>query len=269
MKLHDAISQVLMEHKGPMTTSEIADALNKNGLYVKKDGSPITAFQIHGRTRNYPHLFDRDGSLVSLKSNTRIEKVKHQINRKARINTLGADQTLLVKDLMNDKNFRPAGSIDSLVPDDPGLYCIRISNPQVFNPTFAKVLEERNHNIVYIGMATQNLSKRFLGQELRAIGHGTFFRSLGAVLGYRPEPGSLKNKKNQNNYTFSETDKKKIITWINQNLLVNWVAVEGNLSAIEDKLIKVYLPLLNISKNPGALKELIELRGDCKRIARG
>lgn len=49
-----------------MTTQQIADELNKNGWYQKKDGSTIQAFQIHGRTRNYANIFDRDGSTVSL-----------------------------------------------------------------------------------------------------------------------------------------------------------------------------------------------------------
>ncbi|NNV54112.1 DNA-deoxyinosine glycosylase [Panacibacter sp. KCS-6] len=49
-----------------MTTLQIADELNKNGWYQKKDGSAIQAFQIHGRTRNYANIFDRDGSTVSL-----------------------------------------------------------------------------------------------------------------------------------------------------------------------------------------------------------
>jgi hypothetical protein len=47
-----------------MTTAEIAAAVNDRGIYRKRDGSPVTAFQIHGRTRNYPHLFDRDGQVV-------------------------------------------------------------------------------------------------------------------------------------------------------------------------------------------------------------
>lgn len=49
-----------------MTTREIADELNNNKWYVKKDGSAITDFQIHGRTKNYPNYFNRDRSIVSL-----------------------------------------------------------------------------------------------------------------------------------------------------------------------------------------------------------
>ena len=66
MTLHEAIEKLLRQTRRPMTTQQIADELNKNGWYQKKDGSTIQAFQIHGRTRNYANIFDRDGSTVSL-----------------------------------------------------------------------------------------------------------------------------------------------------------------------------------------------------------
>ena len=46
-----------------MTTQQIADELNKNGWYQKKDGSKIQAFQIHGRTRKYANIFNCYGSI--------------------------------------------------------------------------------------------------------------------------------------------------------------------------------------------------------------
>ena len=66
MTLHEAIEKLLRRTGRPMTTQQIADELNKNGWYQKKDGSTIQAFQIHGRTRKYANIFDRDGSTVSL-----------------------------------------------------------------------------------------------------------------------------------------------------------------------------------------------------------
>jgi len=66
MKLHDAIIQVLVDENRSMSTKEIAEKLNANKLYIKKDKSEITDFQIHGRTKNYPNLFNRDGLIVSL-----------------------------------------------------------------------------------------------------------------------------------------------------------------------------------------------------------
>lgn len=66
MTLHEAIEKLLQQNGRPMTTQQIADELNKNNWYQKKDGSTIQAFQIHGRTRNYANIFDRDGSTVLL-----------------------------------------------------------------------------------------------------------------------------------------------------------------------------------------------------------
>jgi hypothetical protein len=66
MTLHEAIVRTLLEHGRDMTTSEIATALNASKLYTKKDGSEIDTVQVHGRTRNYPDLFRRAGSMVAL-----------------------------------------------------------------------------------------------------------------------------------------------------------------------------------------------------------
>lgn len=67
-----------------MTIQQIADALNKNGWYQKKDGSTIQAFQIHGRTRNYANIFGRDGSTVSLIGQS-VTKAKTDENRKVEV----------------------------------------------------------------------------------------------------------------------------------------------------------------------------------------
>lgn len=66
MTLHKAIQQLLMQTGQPMSSADITKILNKNKWYNKKDGSEITAFQIHGRTKNYPQYFHRKGSEVSL-----------------------------------------------------------------------------------------------------------------------------------------------------------------------------------------------------------
>lgn len=66
MTLHSAIEKLLRRTGRPMTTQQVADELNRNGQYKKKDNSNITAFQIHGRTKNYTNLFDRNGAVVFL-----------------------------------------------------------------------------------------------------------------------------------------------------------------------------------------------------------
>ncbi|MCU0388968.1 MAG: HTH domain-containing protein [Chitinophagaceae bacterium] len=273
MTLHDAIQQLLRQQGRPMTTKEIADALNKNKWYVKKDQSIIASSQIDLRTRNYSGLFQRNGTTVSLigQPNTKVtspakanpEEIKQAPKT---LTVLGNDTKLLEKVLMNEKNYKLPVDADELIPDKPGLYCLRLKSGSRLPEPFQKALEDRKHNIIYIGIASQSLHKRLM-QELRAKGHGTFFRSLGAVLGFRPEKGSLTDKANKRNYTFSAKDEKTIINWINQHLLVNWINYEGDFESFETYLIEKYLPLLNLDKNPAALKALSDLRAECVRIA--
>ena len=66
--LHDEIREILLANGNAwMTTSEIATEVNQRNRYRKRDGSRVTDFQIHGRTRNYPNLFEREGSKVRYK----------------------------------------------------------------------------------------------------------------------------------------------------------------------------------------------------------
>jgi len=273
MTLHEAIIQLLQQTSRSMTTREIADALNRNKWYEKEDKSLIATSQISARIAKYPELFTKNGSQVSIKGDS--QSIIRNINPKSEAPTANYTSTqdelsheLKLKILMNEKNFRSAGIIDKIVPDEPGLYCIRIKDPSQLPAPFGSYLTERGHNILYIGIATTTLKKRFLGQELRAKGHGTFFRGIGAVLGYRPCKGSLKNYKNKNNYRFSANDEKSIIKWINSNLLINWVVFNGNYGVTENLLIKQYSPLLNSDKNPLKLPELAALRRECRNIAR-
>ncbi|GHT42958.1 hypothetical protein AGMMS49965_15650 [Bacteroidia bacterium] len=183
------------------------------------------------------------------------------------------DSPLCVKAaLMNEQNFKKAANIDGIVPNRPGIYCIRITNIEELPEPLKTNLADRKHNIMYIGVASESLNKR-LNQELRAKGHGTFFRSIGAVLRYRPVQGSLRNMKNKTNYKFSPPDEQKIINWINQNLVVNWIEWNEwnewneNITVLETKLIQEHKPLINIANNPSKLPYISDLRKECVRIA--
>lgn len=265
MKLHEAIEKLIKDVGRPMTTNEIANRLNENKLYTKKDGSQITSFQIHGRTKNYTKIFIRDGSLVSLKDESFLELDNH--SRKEQFSF--QKNLRQVDEWLCEKNFKRASVIDNIVPNSSGIYCIRVKEYSVLPTPFDKILEEKNHSIIYIGIATQSLNDRLLNNELRAKGHGTFFRSIGAVLGYLPVEGSLSNKVNKINYKFSLEIQNRIIAWINNNLLVNWIELEENLNQIESSLIQQYCPLLNIKHNPIVNKEFADLRKKCIKTARG
>jgi len=65
--LHNELADILGARGNAwMTTSELANAVNDRGHYLKKDASSVTAFQIHGRARQYPKLFERHGSRIRL-----------------------------------------------------------------------------------------------------------------------------------------------------------------------------------------------------------
>lgn len=271
MKLHEAIEKLLKQIGRPMTANEIANELNKNKWYQKKDCSNIAPSQVHARTKSksYSNIFENNGSAISLigQPKTNATTPKNTQQHIQRHTTRAINVTPLEKHLMDKNNFKKAAFIDSLVPNDPGLYCIQISNISKLPAPFDEHLKTRNHNIIYIGIASQSLQKRFLNQELRASGHGTFFRSIGAVLGFRPEKGSLIAKTNKRNYKFRSDDEKQIINWINNNLIVNWTVFNGDFEKVETELIQKYCPLLNIAKNPRALRDLLKLRAECVKIA--
>lgn len=170
-------------------------------------------------------------------------------------------------ELVGDSSFRLPGAIDPEVPAGPGIYAIRLKIGSTLPEPFESLLAPRTTRLIYIGKAT-SLKSRMLGNELRGRGHGTFFRSIGAVLGYRPHASSLAARANKYNFSFMKPDRAAIVEWINANLEISWIELPlEEVRSIEADLIKVHTPLLNLDGNPAALVELDELRVLCRRIA--
>ena len=57
LKLHEAIAKVLTDRGEPMRTAEISGAVNRRGLYQRKDGGPVRTAQVSARVNNYARLF--------------------------------------------------------------------------------------------------------------------------------------------------------------------------------------------------------------------
>lgn len=65
--LHDEIERIIHLDDGePMSSADLADTINEEGRYVKKDGSTMTSSQISARVSKYPTLFERtdDGRIA-------------------------------------------------------------------------------------------------------------------------------------------------------------------------------------------------------------
>ncbi|MGR6742073.1 GIY-YIG nuclease family protein [Microbacterium arborescens] len=171
--------------------------------------------------------------------------------------------------LLDDGSFRSAGEVGPLVPNEFGVYAIRLRGGATLAEPFFSVRDGRD--LIYIGQAEkQTLRKRLLGNELRARGNGTFFRSIGAVLGYRPPFGSLAGRARMQNYRFAPTDRNAIVNWIDANLEVSWAVLpQSEVQEAEVALIRENTPLLNLQHNPRARSELALLRANCRAIAAG
>lgn len=231
-----------------------------------RDGKLPHAYQIAGKGSSWtiPQSSKLTNTVVTNSITPKVERPTQVIKA---TQVLDFDSSQIEEFLMNEMDFKSAGSIDNLVPHNSGFYCIRITDINKLPKPFNAFLAERQHNIIYIGIATESLKRRFLNQELRANGHGTFFRSIGAVLGHKPLKGSLVSKANKRNYQFSSADEQEIIKWINDNLKVNWIEFSGDFETLETALINKHRPLINLAKNPLALKELSDLRKECVQIA--
>lgn len=99
MTLHEAITQVLTQSNNKvMSPVEIAEALNRNNWYSKKDGSLIKSGQIGARVKNYPHLFLKNDGLISLKSKTGLQKIKAPTQKaKTTLSAISSNISLAIK----------------------------------------------------------------------------------------------------------------------------------------------------------------------------
>lgn len=171
--------------------------------------------------------------------------------------------------LSKGRRYTPAEAAEQL-PEAQGIYALFVDDHASFPELYATALRSRNSNLIYIGKAGDSLRKRAYEQELRHRNPATFFRSLGAALGFTPPAGSLAGKKNQSNYKFSNEDTQAIITWLDTHVTVAVIEVEKELiPSVEGGLISSLQPLLNIQGNPAALPELVQARARCREIAVG
>lgn len=161
-----------------------------------------------------------------------------------------------------------AAEASDRVPNRPGYYAIFVDDALSLPNPYRDILRARETRLIYIGIATKSLCERLVDQDLRHRSPATFFRAIGAILGYRPAKGSLVGKKNQNNYRFVAADTAAIIRWIDGHLSVSWSVAEPAMESTETALIQVHRPLLNTAKNPEPLTALASLRDEYRRIAR-
>jgi len=157
-----------------------------------------------------------------------------------------------------DQAVRVSGA-EHMLPVRPGKYAFFCEDLNDLPSLFLKEAKSRPPPLLYIGKADVSLKQRVWFEECQHRRPGTFFRSVGAMLGYRSPKGGK-------NYRFAADDQAQVIRWIANKLRVAWSAeeIDGSHAASERDLIIRYAPLLNLQNNPKKFDELERLRAKCR-----
>lgn len=66
MKIEEAIVYVIASRNGGMTTDQIADAINKQQLHLRKDGQPVSSKQVYAVICRFPAVFIKEAGKIML-----------------------------------------------------------------------------------------------------------------------------------------------------------------------------------------------------------
>ena len=66
MKIEEAIVYVIVKRNGGMTTDQIADAINRQGLHQRKDRKPVTSNHVHATICRFPGMLTNEAGRVML-----------------------------------------------------------------------------------------------------------------------------------------------------------------------------------------------------------
>lgn len=256
--LHAEIAAILSgSGREWMTTAEIADEVNDRGNYRKGDLSPVTAFQVHGRTRNYQQLFERDGSRVRL----RAVASKHPASRHpprvpaAPTRPSSAAAPARSSDLVEEavaalsQSGISAEDAEGVAPREPGLYAISATGEGL------RELGLEGADVIYVGKSESSLEGRDLGQHFAVgeTGRSTLRRSLSALLadelGMMPRPRNPARPADFDRYGLDEGSDRLLSEWMRRHLrLAFWAAPRGTvLKPIEVAIIGRLTPPLNLT----------------------
>lgn len=149
----------------------------------------------------------------------------------------------------------PAAAVEQQLPRSSGVYAI-FGDAKALPPPFRAALNTRPHpDLIYVGQASASLWQRVWNEEFHHKRPGTFFRSVGVMLGYVSPTGGR-------NFRFAPSDREAVTSWILTHLSIAWnsTMADDQITDFERHLIENSMPLLNIQGNPAKLPLLQQLR---------
>ena len=66
MKIEEPIVYVMVKRNGGMTTDQLADAINRQGLHQRKDRQPVTSNQVYATICRFPEMFTKEAGRIML-----------------------------------------------------------------------------------------------------------------------------------------------------------------------------------------------------------
>lgn len=260
-KIKGLVSQ--LEKADRQKAKSIRNKIRNIGLYWSE-----VAGGMEYTVSNLNHLFSigtlkiSNGSVEEIDNEKISKKIEDKSLEMPEISEIALESKDIEEGLINGV-FLAVNELENgvKVPNVPGIYCIKLRKDIVFPKDFGKIRED---GVIYIGIASKSLKERLWEEELNHQRPATFFRSVGAMLGFLPPKGSLIGKKNKRNYKFNSDDTEKIRKWMQESLLVNFLSLPSEeIEPIESSLIEKLAPLVNLKHNPCASEEIKKARQKC------
>ena len=66
MRIEEAIVYMMVKRNDGMTTDQIADAINRQRLHIRKDGMPVTSKQVYATICRFPEMFTKEAGRTML-----------------------------------------------------------------------------------------------------------------------------------------------------------------------------------------------------------
>jgi hypothetical protein len=256
--LHHELAAILRDNGNRwMATSELAHRVNERGIYRKRDGSGVTAFQVHGRTRNYGQLFERDGAKVRLRGKVaEAPAPTHPASpasapRAPRSDPADGPGLETVLTALSLQAARPVAT--ATVAAKPGLYAVFASGDVWQELGLGEPPDDRP---LYLGKAEDSLASRDLKThfESGATGRSTLRRSLAALLADRldliPMPRNPRRPGYFAMYGLEPDSDQRLTSWMLEHLeLAVWTPdAPVVLDALETRVLVAMRPPLNLAK---------------------
>jgi hypothetical protein len=162
--------------------------------------------------------------------------------------------------------FDPTKNTSEQIPDSSGNYivCLRKDSKLPDIGIEFEMKPYQGFKVIYTGIAGTSLRKRDFRQHFTGnnAGSSTLRKSIGSLFGY----SKIARDKNASNgkTKFNISDEIKLSGWMMKNLLL-YVKTNSNPDELENELITILNPPLNLSKNKNFInqefrKKLSELR---------